>query len=93
MIGTAHIRPKSTIWETVLVYTTLARPLSVEQIHADIDALALEDNKFPERIEMWEYQWDWITKGIDNTGSYLWGEPDKRIGYKSVFGVPVTVLK
>lgn len=92
MIGKTHIRAKTTVWETVLSYTTLARPLSVEQIHDDIDVLHRE-NKFPEKIEMWEYQWDWITKGVDNSGGYLYGERDLRIGYKSVFGIPVTVLK
>lgn len=92
MIGQPQIRPKTTIWETVLNYTMLCRPLSVEMIHDDINEQVAMKDKLPDKIEMWEYQWDWIIKGIDNSGSGR-GGPDSRLGYKSVLGIPVTVLK
>lgn len=92
MIGKARIRAKTTVWETVLDYTTIAQPLHLDQIQKDITALSEED-KYPEKIEMWEHQWDYLIKGIDNTGSYLYGKPNENVGYKSIWGIPVMVLK
>lgn len=92
MIGETHVRAKTTVWETVLSYTTIAAPLSLEQISVDISEVYRLD-KSPAKIEMWQHQWDWLTKDVDNTGSYLFGAPDMRVGYKSLYGIPVTVLK
>jgi hypothetical protein len=44
-----------------LNYTGVARPLTFDDIHADINILAAEDHP-PEKIVLWQQQWDWLVK-------------------------------
>lgn len=72
-----------------LDYTTVTRPLSLAQIDTDLVKLAMSyGNHEPTKLVMWEYQWDWLTKGVDNSGSGR-GTPNRAYGYKAIFGVKV----
>jgi hypothetical protein len=74
-----------------LDYTATARPLTVELIEEDINELVLHYDAYPDEIVLWEHQWNWMTKDVDNTGSYLCGAPDARVGYKSIVGTRVRI--
>lgn len=78
--------------EPIVDYTGVAAPLMFKQIDDDIIAVAASAYaQAPSELVMWQHQWDWLAKGVDNTGAYLFGEPDSRVGYKAVFGVPVRI--
>lgn len=72
-----------------LDYTAVAAPLSIESVIADINEHYAKYCASPEIIVLWEHQWNWMTKDVDNTGSYLCGTPDDRIGYKAIIGIRV----
>lgn len=76
--------------QITLDYTGVAEPLKIEDVAADISEVNAYRYESPELIVLWEHQWDWLTKDVDNRGSYLFGRaPDERIGYKAIYGVTV----
>jgi len=72
-----------------LDYTTVAEPLPIEAVMADIEECCTRYFEYPEVVVLWEHQWDWMTRHVDNTGSYMYGAPDERVGYKSIIGIRV----
>lgn len=74
-----------------LGYTSVAEPLSIEDVVNDLEDCCARYAEYPERVILWAHQWEWMTKNVDNTGGYLYGAPDDRVGYKAIIGVPVRI--
>lgn len=51
----------------VLDFTDVAIPLTFDEIHADINQVLVEYSVNPEKIVLWQHQWDWLTKSIPTT--------------------------
>lgn len=47
-----------------LDYTKVARPVTAEEIYADIQCIQMESYRTPDKVIMWEHQFDWIAKKI-----------------------------
>lgn len=72
MIGSAkNVSP-------VLDYTGVSAPFSIDDVQHDMNDLREDYGTFPEQIRMWEHQWNWLIKDVDNRGHLvLWGIPVK----------------
>jgi hypothetical protein len=47
----------------VLDYTTIPAPLTFDAIYEDINTCCADDFA-PEKIIVWQHQWDWLVKSI-----------------------------
>lgn len=76
---------------TTLDYTGLTRPLTVDIVSSDLRQL---EEKFTvaDRITMWEYQWDWITKPYREKPQQwqnLFAVKGLQYGKNTLIGIPV----
>lgn len=81
---------KVTLREPVIDYTEVAQPLTVDDIADDLARTTARYALHVGSIIMWEHQWDWLIKDIDNRGIGP-GRPDERVGYKMILGVKVEI--
>lgn len=81
-------RVKGTV---TLDYTHVAEPLDADAIYGDISNCFVM-NQQPDAIELWEHQWDWLTKPHRMRvcrEDYLICRDQDAVGSNELWGIPV----
>lgn len=75
-----------------LDYTTVAEPLTFDQIHNDITEVEIKYFGEPDEIVLWGHQWDWLVKSLPSErirAEYILSLHEEPVS--TIWGVPVTV--
>lgn len=83
------------IAEQTLDYTHVAVPLTIDDIHRDIDACCSDGLSDVDKIVMWVHQWEYLIKGYISLMKKYATPAAGRPGWSDgeLLGVPVEVLK